>query len=57
VLCGGTCAVLPVEALRQGLRERGYVEGQNITFEYRSAAGKYEIVPALATELVKEVSR
>jgi putative tryptophan/tyrosine transport system substrate-binding protein len=37
---------------RQGLRDFGYVEGQNIAFEYRSAEGSYERLPALAAELV-----
>ena len=41
-----------VEALRQGLRERGYVEGQNIRIEYRSAEGRNERLPGLAAELV-----
>jgi putative tryptophan/tyrosine transport system substrate-binding protein len=40
------------EALRQGLRELGYVEGQSIAFEYRSAEGRYDQLPALAAELV-----
>ena len=39
------------EALRQGLRERGWIEGQNIRFEYRWADGKYERLPELAREL------
>jgi putative ABC transport system substrate-binding protein len=38
---------------RQGLRERGYVEGQNLVIEYRAADGKIERLPALATELVR----
>jgi putative ABC transport system substrate-binding protein len=41
------------EAFRQGLRELGYVEGQNIAIEYRSPAGKYERLPGLAAELVR----
>jgi len=40
------------EVFQQGLRELGYVEGQNIALEYRSAEGKYEQLPALAAELV-----
>ena len=40
------------EALRQGLRELGYVEGQSLVFAYRSAEGRYERLPELAAELV-----
>jgi putative ABC transport system substrate-binding protein len=40
------------EALRQGLRERGWLEGQNLVLEYRSAELKFDRVPTLATELV-----
>jgi putative ABC transport system substrate-binding protein len=40
-----------VDAFRQGLRERGYVEGQNIVIEYRSADGRIERFPRLANEL------
>jgi putative tryptophan/tyrosine transport system substrate-binding protein len=40
------------EALRQGLRERGWIDRQNISFEYRWADGKYERLPQLAAELV-----
>jgi putative ABC transport system substrate-binding protein len=42
-----------IEALRQGLRELGYVEGKNIVIEWRSAEGKLDRVPALAAELVR----
>ena len=38
---------------RQGLRERGYVEGQNIVIEYRAADGKIERFPELVRELVR----
>jgi putative tryptophan/tyrosine transport system substrate-binding protein len=41
------------EAFRQGLRDLGYVEGQNIALEYRYAARKAEPLPALAAELVR----
>jgi putative tryptophan/tyrosine transport system substrate-binding protein len=41
-----------VEALRQGLRELGYVEGRNIAIEYRWAEGNYQRLPDLAKELV-----
>jgi putative ABC transport system substrate-binding protein len=40
------------QAFVQGLRELGYVEGQNIVVEYRWADGKLERLPALVTELV-----
>jgi ABC-type uncharacterized transport system substrate-binding protein len=39
--------------LREGLRELGYVEGQNIAFEFRSAEGKADQLPLLAGELVQ----
>jgi putative tryptophan/tyrosine transport system substrate-binding protein len=40
-------------AFRQGLRELGYVEGQNIAFESRWAEGRFERLPDLAAELVQ----
>jgi putative tryptophan/tyrosine transport system substrate-binding protein len=41
------------EAIRLALRERGYIEGQNITIEYRYAEGKVDRFSELATELVR----
>jgi putative ABC transport system substrate-binding protein len=43
------------EALRQGLRELGYVEGTNLVVEGRYSDGKAERLPALAEELVRGV--
>ena len=42
-----------LDAYRKVLRERGYVEGQNIVIEYRSADGKIERFPSLAFELAR----
>jgi putative tryptophan/tyrosine transport system substrate-binding protein len=42
-----------LSALRQGLREFGYIEGRNISMEYRSAEGRAERLPELAAELVR----
>jgi putative tryptophan/tyrosine transport system substrate-binding protein len=42
-----------VEAFRQGLRELGYQEGQNLAIAFRDAEGKPERLPALAAELVQ----
>ena len=41
------------EAFRQGLRDLGYIEGQNIIIEYRSARGESDRLPELAAELVQ----
>jgi putative ABC transport system substrate-binding protein len=42
-----------VDAFRQGLRELGYIEGQNVTIDYRFASGQVERLPELATELAR----
>jgi putative ABC transport system substrate-binding protein len=51
---GGAFAVVQAAAVRQGLRDTGYVEGQNVSIEYRSADGEYDRLPALAAELVRQ---
>lgn len=45
--------VANLDALRRGLRDRGYVEGRNLVIEYRSADGRAERFPELASDLVR----
>ncbi len=55
LLSGSRPSPMPtnIEALRQGLRELGYVEGQNISVEYRWAEGKDDRYAPMAAEIVK----
>ena len=52
VLYPGGQPLGPLEAFRDGLRERGYVEGRNLKLEWRFAEGHDERLPRLARELV-----
>ena len=48
----GNCPYM-LDGLRRGLAETGYVEGRNVTIEYRWAEGRYDRLPELAAELVR----
>ena len=51
LFAGSGSGSVPDEAFRRGLRARGYVEGQNISVEFRTAAFKYDQLPNLAAEI------
>jgi len=51
VLCPRVCNVPPVDEFREGLREFGHVEGQNVLMEYRFAEGRDDRFAGLAAEL------
>src|SRR2546422_9699157 len=42
-----------IEAFRQGMQERGYIDGQNFVLEIRAAEGRFERLPGLAADLVR----
>jgi putative ABC transport system substrate-binding protein len=53
ILSGGPSTSKPIEAFRQGLRELGWIEGQNIVIEHRFAEGNSERLPGFAADLVR----
>jgi putative ABC transport system substrate-binding protein len=53
LLTGNPYARVFLEGFRQSLRESGYIDGQNIRLEVRSAEGKAELLPKMAAELVR----
>jgi putative ABC transport system substrate-binding protein len=52
-LTGGQLPEADVFAFRQGLNESGFVEGQNVIVEYRSAEGRHDRLPTLVADLVR----
>lgn len=51
---GLTTQMLFVDGFRRGLKEVGFVEGQNVNIEYRSAENDYDRLPSLVDELIRQ---
>ena len=52
-LSGNSSSTMPnIDLFREGMKSGGFIEGQNFAFEFRSAEGQYDRLPALAAELV-----
>ena len=52
-LLGAQGLAVQVAAVRQGLRELGFIEGQNLAIEYRWAGDQFDRLPALVDDLVR----